>query len=407
MNVTRTIEKELYRQVNKDNILLLIGARQVGKTTLLRATKRHLESQGRNAESFTLEDPSLLADLNEHPENIFRYINKESDSKCYLLLDEIQYLDNPSNFLKYVYDQYNDKIKIIATGSSAFYIDKKFSDSLAGRKRILNIYPFSFSEFLRSKNEDKLADKVNVSGYLKSQKKLNLLKPQKKKLELFWQEYTTFGGYPKIVLERDLKEKQDLLKELHQSLLKKDISEAGVKDESKFYVLLKILASQCGELTNYNELANTVGLSHTAVRHFIHILQKSFILRTMTPLHMNLRKELTKMPKVFMYDPGYRNSLLNSFEMIERRTDSGSTLENIFFSEVVKSGVEDIRFWRTQDKKEVDFILDEKSAFEIKIQASKFKHNKYKKFAETYPGISLQPVVLKDESCLEVMDFCS
>ncbi|MCF6335760.1 MAG: AAA family ATPase, partial [Spirochaetales bacterium] len=121
MIVERNIQKQIISQLDKDTILLLIGARQVGKTTLLRFCKKLLEKRGKRVFYFTLEDPALLEDLDNHPEQIFKYMKIDPSVKSFLLLDEIQYLKNPSNFLKYLYDQYSENIKIICTGSSAFY----------------------------------------------------------------------------------------------------------------------------------------------------------------------------------------------------------------------------------------------------------------------------------------------
>lgn len=408
MLIRRKIEKDIDRQLGKDNLLLLIGARQVGKTTLLNQIRSRLEAEKRPVDQLTFEDPQFLGDLNEHPENLFKYIRKpQNDQRRHVLLDEIQYLDDPSNFLKYTYDLYHDSLKIVGTGSSAFYIDKKFKDSLAGRKRILRVLPFSFSEFLRAHGEERLADEIETGNVFKTGGKRRLLVPDRRKIERLWAEYSTFGGYPRVVLETEFEEKRALLKELHQSILKKDVLESGIRDEKKFHMLLRIIASQCGELVNVNELSNTIGLSHTAVENHIYVLEKSFIIQLCSPFHRNLRKELTKMPKVFMFDPGYRNSLLNNFSPVEQRLDQGASLENLFFSELVKSGVDDLNFWRTQDKKEVDFIVEQNRAFEIKSQIIKFKTSKYKTFTESYPDIPLSPVALSDETELDVLDFAS
>jgi len=140
--------------LEKDDILLIIGSRQVGKTTLLKEIARQLSDKGEEVYEYTLEDPEFLAELNDHPENIFDYIHKPK-SRIYLLIDEIQYLKNPSNFLKYIYDLYGKTIKLVVTGSSAFYIDKTFKDSLAGRKKIIELFTFCFSEFLYAKGEKK------------------------------------------------------------------------------------------------------------------------------------------------------------------------------------------------------------------------------------------------------------
>jgi len=140
--VKRNIWSRCKKYLERKEILLIIGARQTGKTTLLRAIASHLEQEGGKAFFLTLESPLLLAALNENPENIFKYIPRSEQQK-YLLLDEVQYLQNPSKFLKYIYDIYSDTIKLVVSGSSAFYIDRSFKDSLAGRKRIIELFPFS------------------------------------------------------------------------------------------------------------------------------------------------------------------------------------------------------------------------------------------------------------------------
>jgi len=406
MIIERNIQKTIVSQLDKDTILLLIGARQVGKTTLLRFCKKFLEKREEKVFYFTLEDPTLLEDLDNHPEQIFKYMKINPSAKTFLLLDEIQYLKNPSNFLKYLYDQYRENIKIICTGSSAFYIDQNFNNSLAGRKRIITVHPFSFSEYLRAV-EPELSTLCNTDSFLKTGQKRNFLIQEKRSLILHWQDYAIYGGYPRIVLEEDPEEKQFLLQELHQSFLKKDIYEAGVKNQAQFYKLLKLLASQCGELLNQNELANTLGISRNAIENYIYILQKSFIIHICPPFQSNLRKELTKMPKVFLLDSGYRNSLLNSFKPLSNRVDGGSTFENLFFLSLIKSGNGNIKFWRTQDKHEVDFIVNDKLAFELKLNPRKFNKNHYDKFKNSYPQIPLRLIVPENEKFLDILDFCS
>ena len=400
--IIRKNRKAVIENLAKDDILLIIGARQVGKTTLLKDISHYLSGRDAEVYEFTLEDPELLSDLNTHPDNIFHYIPRRS-YRIYLLLDEIQYLKDPSNFLKYHYDQNRETLKLIVTGSSAFYIDRRFKDSLAGRKKIVELFPFCFSEFLTARDEKKLADTIADTPEVGAKRKW--LKPDRRKLQQYWYEYTVYGGYPKVVLEDNIREKEELLKELVLSFLKKDIYEAGVQNEEKFFKLVRILAAQTGELVNANELSNTLELSKDTVAKYLYILQKSYIIRLCSPFFRNLRKELTKMPKVFFFDPGYRNRLLNNFERIDRRVDGGATLENIIFSEMRKNDIEEIGFWRTQDKKEVDFIVNRSFAYEVKTNINKFKINKYKTFLQTYPDIQLKPVTCFDDQSLDVLDF--
>ena len=397
-NVTDKLISELY----KDTVLVLMGARQVGKTTLLRYLENYLLNAPEKVNFFSLEDKELLAELNAHPKNIFKYIDLQ---KQHLLIDEIQYLDDPSNFLKYMYDLHSDKIKIIVTGSSAFYIDRQFKDSLAGRKKLINIYPFSFSEFLIAKNEKELAEKISLHNVIDNGKKLKLLKTQMDKIYILLNEYFIYGGYPKIVLEQDKKEKIAMLQELYLSFLKKDILESGVKNELKFYALLKLLAHQAGDLVNVNELASTLQLSRDAIANYIYIMEKSFIIKPIRPFFNNIRKELSKMPKIYFLDTGYRNSIMNIFETLELRIDKGGSLENLFFTGLELSEIDDIKYWRTADKNEVDFIVNQADAFEIKFNERKFKPSKYKTFTSNYPKIPLSCVSYRSEKILSIIDF--
>jgi uncharacterized protein len=400
--IKRTVTDKLIRELFKDNILILIGARQVGKTTLLRYTENYLINHSEQVSFFSLEDRELLADLNIHPKNIFKYIDAQNQ---YLLIDEIQYLADPSNFLKYIYDLHSDKIKLVVTGSSAFYIDRKFKDSLAGRKKIINIHPFSFSEFLLAKNEQQLAEKISSHQFWDNFEKLQIIKPQMDRVYLLFNEYFTYGGYPKIVLEQDKKEKVAMLRELHLSFLRKDILESGIKNESKFYALLKILAYQTGELVNINELSSTLQLSRDAINNYIYIMEKSFILKLVRPFFNNIRKELSKMSKVYFFDTGFRNSIMNTFESLELRIDKGSSLENIFFTELQCSDIEEINYWRTADKNEVDFIINRKYAFEIKFNQEKLIPSKYKTFKKKYPDIPFYGVSYYCNEKFSIIDF--
>ena len=159
MSILRDITKEIEKYIKKDEILLLIGARQSGKTTILHQLKDIIEMQNDIQYFINLEDPDYLSLLKQSPKNLFKLFSIDLNKKNFVLIDEIQYLENPSNFLKYFYDEYKGRIKIIASGSSAFYIDKKFKDSLAGRKKIFYVLTLSFREFLRFKNETELSGK--------------------------------------------------------------------------------------------------------------------------------------------------------------------------------------------------------------------------------------------------------
>ncbi len=375
MSIIRDLTLKIKKYLKKDEILLIIGARQVGKTTLLHQVEEILNKENETVYFLDLEDPDYLTLLNKSPKNLFKIFPFDLKRKSFLLIDEIQYLDNPSNFLKYFYDQYKEKIKLIASGSSAFYLDKKFKDSLAGRKRIFYLFTLSFREFLRFKSEEWLSKK-DFS---------NLTLSEKEKIEFYYQEYLTFGGYPRVVLS-SFEEKEEILKDIVYSYIKKDIYEANIRSDEVFYKLFKILASQIGNLVNSSELATTLGISKTAVDNYLYVMQKSFHIRLISPFHKNLRKELTKMPKVYFLDLGLRNFLVKNFKSFNEREDKGQLLENALFRQLIeKYDFEEIKFWRTINKQEIDFVIDEKEAFEVKVKPIKKKS--YKLFLETYPHL--------------------
>ncbi len=382
MSIIRDITLDINDRLLSDEILLLIGARQVGKTTVLYQVQEILEKQNQTTYFLNLEDPDYLTLLKQSPKNLFKIFPLDLKQKHFILIDEVQYLSDPSNFLKYFYDEYREKIKIIASGSSAFYLDKKFNDSLAGRKEIFYLHTLSFREFLRFKDELQLA-----------QKNFHVLAvSEREKLALYYQEYLSYGGYPRVVLS-PLKRKEDILRDLAYSYIKKDIYDANIRQDEIFYRLLKILASQTGNLVNSSELASTLSVSKTAIDNYLYVMQKSFHICLVKPFFKNMRKELTKMPKVFFLDLGLRNFFVKDFKPFAMREDKGAILENAVLRQLIeKYDLEEIKFWRTVQKKEIDFVVNEAFAFEVKSQPTKFRKRDYQTFVENYPKIELAVV---------------
>ncbi|PJB15817.1 MAG: AAA family ATPase [Flavobacteriales bacterium CG_4_9_14_3_um_filter_32_8] len=396
----RYLYKSLENHLSHKNYTIITGARQVGKSSLLKQLFFYLKNNKEEVVLLNLENKELLVSLNKDVKSIFTHvqlvpqkiINGKTSQRIYLLIDEIQYLDNPTNFLKFLYDEYEYNVKVVVTGSSAFYIDAKFKDSLAGRKRVFQLYPLSFNEFLVFKRQEKINKEIAyhasepsyVSQYLTS-------------TESLLREYLTYGGYPAIVLENDWEEKKHLLNELKNSYLRRDILESGVDKENKFLMLVKLLADQIGNLVNKNELGNTIGLDNKTVEHYVYILEKCFHVDLLKPFYRNLRKELTKMPKVYFNDLGLRNSILGRFENPINRIDKGALLENFIYNQLrIKHDSYLLKYWRTADGNEVDFVVEESFdngyALEVKWDKSQFKPKKYKKFVSSYPNFPLSCV---------------
>jgi uncharacterized protein len=379
----REITKKIKENLDNDLMLIIVGARQTGKTTILK--QLYTEEKEKNKFFINLENLELLEILNVHPDNLFKITNTNSNTKQIIFIDEIQYLNNPTNFLKYIYDEYKGFIKIIATSSSSFYIDNKFKDSLLGRKRIFNLYTLTFREFLNLKNEVDLInkDKFSMMDY--------------KKIENLFSEYITYGGYPAVVNAKNIEEKKLILQEIGLDYIKKDIFESKLQSQEKYYSILRIIANNVGSLFNANDISKTLKISSLTVDNYLYVMQKSFHVSFLRPFYNNVKKELTKMPKAYFLDLGLRNYFCKNFENIEMRNDKGFFLENIIFREfLIKYGIDNIKFWRTQDQHEIDFVINEDLAVEVKFDKEKFNIKKYSKFTDNYPNIKLKCMDYKD-----------
>lgn len=405
MLLERKILTDIFKWVPREEVIILTGPRQSGKTSILRLIQKKLEDQGEDTHFLNLEDEEILSFLDRTPTNLLKIAPLKKNGKTYIILDEIQYLENPTNFLKLIYDNHREQIKLIVSGSSSFYIDNKFKDSLAGRKKIFYILPLNFEDFLNFKGKGEWVDNASSLMSLESKNgttELPLL--QQREMDRLTEEYMLYGGYPKIVLEDDISLKKELLEEILNSYIKKDAMEADVRFREKFFALLRILASQIGSLVNENELANTLAISTSAIRHYLYVMRKSFHISLVAPFYNNVRKEISKMPKVFLFDPGLRNKVLNQFDPVEMRPDKGALLENLVFKMLVdRYGIDTVKFWRSQSKNEVDFILvNERKAIEVKYTSMLFKPRRYDSFRAQYPDFSFHLIYRKgDETPLK------
>jgi len=378
MSIPREVALQAERYLDRDEALLFVGARQAGKTTILRQLETTVRKRGQPAVFLNLEDREILSLLNQSLKNLFQIAPIDLRGRTYIFVDEIQYLKDPTNFVKFFFDEYRGKIKIIASGSSAFFVDRGFRDSLVGRKKIFTVYTLSFREFLRFNEENALSQRPFRE----------LTKIEFDRLRLLLAQYLAYGGYPRAVLA-PLEEKKDVLNDILYSYIKKDIYEAGVRSDEIFYKLFKALAQQTGNLVNASELSATLGVSKTAIDNYLYIMRKSFHIELIRPFYQNVRKEITKMPKVYFYDLGLRNAILKNFDLYETRLDKGPILENFFFRAMLnKVPPDEIRYWRTTGQSEVDFVIGDQ-AYEIKASKQSVKAKKYRVFRSAYPAIEL------------------
>lgn len=380
--IPRKITDSLVEYLDTQEIILLVGARQVGKTSLLKIIQEHLLAKGVAKQSvyfLNLEDPLVLGYLERGVHDFLGYlrsIGADLSHKNYILIDEIQYLSNPTGFLKLIYDEY-PQLKLIVSGSSTLEIRQKFRDSLAGRKVIFELYPLDFEEFLIFKGEEQLAEFYRECCLRKLLKQEDIdvaalpARFRSHDFSLYYQEFVLNGGYPRVTLESNPERKLVYLSDIYNSYIRKDIKDLmRIDNPLAFNNLIQLLAVQSGQMVNLAEIGTALKTSRRTLERYLFLLENTFIIHLLPPFFTNRRKEVTKMRKVFFLDTGMRNLLLKSFEFLAGRQDVGALIENTVFSNLYKNReiLEDVHFWRTQSQNEVDFVLRTSTIAPIEVK---------------------------------------
>lgn len=347
----RKVVDQLEPFLSDKGAIVLHGARQVGKTSILRYLQNQLTAAGEAVVYFDLEDSRTLFILDDGVDAFLAYLLGEgwnlgeievAGKRLYVMIDEIQYMRDPSPFLKLLVD-HHPVLKLVVSGSSSFEIRSKFRQTLVGRTVNFEIYPLSFKEFLQFKGV------AFVENILPVPKKIDDLKA-------LYLEFALYGGYPQIVLTPEISKKEMFLQQIIDTYIRKDIRDlAEIRDIAGFNRLLEVLSGQSGGLLNVNELANTCRLSRLTVERYLFFLEQTYIIRLLRPFSRNLRSELIKTPKVFFCDTGLMQMLW--LKRLQREL-LGPVFENSVFSELLKGyGMDRVAFWRTQQKQEIDFII--------------------------------------------------
>lgn len=330
MKIPRILTNKIINKLKTTNkIVLLYGARQVGKTTLAKdiITDLKMKTLIANADEKKYNDILSSRDLDRLKALISGY--------DLLFLDEAQRIPDIGLNLKILKDNIPE-LKIIATGSSSFDLANKVSEPLTGRSWTYNLFPISFSELRSLYNDFELNNKL--------------------------EEILIYGAYPEIITTINYTDKQKLLEEICRSYLYKDVLElATVKHSEKLHDLLKLIAFQTGSEVSITELGNSLNLSHEAIERYIDLLEKAFVIFRLKGFSRNLRKEVAKMDKIFFYDLGIRNAVIDNFKPIKDRNDTGSLWENFLIIERIKKlSYNEIfsswYFWRTYTGAEIDYI---------------------------------------------------
>lgn len=349
MKYKRLVQDAIEQSLFKEKIIIIYGARQVGKTTLVKTIQ---EKYIDTSLYLNVDEPDIRASLEgKSSTELFKLFGE----KKFIIIDEAQRVKNIGLTLKLIIDN-NPGIQVIATGSSSFELSNSISEPLTGRKFEFHLYPLSIQE-LRSKYNTLELNRV-LENFL-----LN-------------------GMYPEVV-NLPTNDAKSRIQEISKSYLYKDILQfQDIRNSDVLEKLLQALALQIGNEVSYNELANLLGIDKDTVSRYIQLLEKAFIIFSLKPYSKNLRKEIGKLRKIYFYDLGIRNSIINNFNPLNLRTDIGALWENFLISERIKfnnnsSRIVNNYFWRTYDKKEIDYIEDENgklSGYEFKYSDDKYKN---------------------------------
>lgn len=359
MYVERELEQQLSRYLDHDEVIALIGPRQVGKTTLLAHLYENLDIHDKNKMYLTFEDRSerrLFEDIEDF---------KDRYKDCqYLFIDEFQYASEGGQKLKYLYD--TTSTKYIISGSSALDLTFKTGKYMVGRMFNFYLWPFSFREYLKFVAPEllDLLEKRVTDPIISFEAKAAFGEEINRRIEQWFHKYVVWGGYPAVLLAQDDSEiKQQVLRSIFDAYLLKEIKDLlSLATDEKLLQLTGLLATQIGGMVNYNELGNAVGLTYPKLKNHLQILRKTFVLETIRPFFSNKRTEIVKTPKVYFIDAGFRNYRLNDFRSISLRNDRGNLVENFVYRALQRRyfniGNTQIKYWRTKNKAEVDFVID-------------------------------------------------
>jgi len=361
MIIERYIKQDIINTLNLGKVAIVYGSRQTGKTTLAQLITNELKTLNPQTNVLKIDGDRSIHQQAFSSQNLVQIKQAIGDANV-LVFDEAQRIENIGINLKIIHDNIKD-VAIIATGSSSFELANKINEPLTGRSVVFTLYPVSILEL----NNDNLHIKESLSSYL------------------------IYGMYPEVLTSNSYTENKTYLTNYVSSTLFKDILELkGVKNPKLFQDLLTLLAYQIGKEVSLSELASSLEVTKETVKRYLDLLEKIFIIKNIRGFSRNLRKEVTKTSRYYFYDNGVRNAIINNFNPLKMRNDKGMLWENFLVMERLKKQeykkiYANNYFWRTWDKKEVDFVEERDGklyGFEFKWGKEKSKGKKY--FEETY-----------------------
>jgi hypothetical protein len=375
----RKIWQKIEKYLQDERTVVITGSRRVGKTTTLKWALEKIDSD--NIQYFDLENVANrdIFQIKDYDTIINEFENRGLDTsrRMYVAIDEIQYVPNIPSIVKYLQDHY--KIKFFLSGSSSYYLKNLFSESLAGRKIIFELFPLTFSEFLRFQGvnyslEASLNDKKNIFN-----------KHAFEKLKSYYEEYIDFGGLPQVALAGTRQEKLSLLEDAYSSYINLDVlSLSGFKNLKSFRKLVKLLAARVGSKINTSELASILGVSRVTIENYIEFMSQTYLIRPISVYSDSADVISRKQEKIYFVD----NGILN----VNADLSSGAKFENVVNMQLAYK--KHVSYYENDRNREVDFIVEDGTghyALEVKETPDKSDLDVLRKRAR---DIGIQDVLL-------------
>lgn len=360
----RQIFPSLESELDTKEITVITGMRRVGKTTVLTQLYNLIKSE--NKVILDLENPLHRKVFEERNYdavwNNLRQFNIRNDTKAYIFIDEVQNLPDLSRVVKYLYDHWD--VKFFLTGSSSYYLRNLFPESLAGRKIIFELFPLNFAEFLvfkQVKRETKELFKQKAAGKNKI---------AYERLVSYYNEFIEFGGFPSVVLEENQDRKKTLLSEIFTSYFEKDAKNlANFKDMSKLRDLILLLIPRVGSKVEINKLASELSTSRETIYNYLSFLEQTYFITLLPKYSASIDRQAAGSKKLFLCDCGMANIL--------GRISQGQLFEQSIFQNLRPT--HQLNFYSRGGINEIDFIIDDKIALEVKVSMSKHDLNNLKR----------------------------
>ncbi len=348
--IKRSLLKELQEHLGRKEITMLVGPRQSGKTTLMNILGEQLAADGERTLFLNLDFEADKTYFESQLKLLAKIELELGREKGFVFIDEIQRKENAGLFLKGLYDR-NTSYKFIVSGSGSIELKEMLHESLAGRKRVFELRTISFFEYANYMTAYKYENSLSQYFEVDQEKSAILL-----------EQYLNFGGYPRVVIEDEIREKRQVIDEIYQSFVSRDISALlKVVKLDAFTKLLSLLSAQSGSIVNHSELANKLGLSLPTVTNYLWYAEKTFVIHKLLPFFRNRRKEITKAPIYYFTDPGLGNYINGRFGALKNADDFGFPFQAVVLNmvrDVIRHSGAKINFWRTKDGAEVDLIID-------------------------------------------------